>query len=100
MFKNFEKIHNKELGKHNKKIQKLEAEKEKLQNHVMELKYSNLNLQQNLGHVEQYGRRLCLQIDGVTVRNNESANSILDNVKTMFEEAGINVPDAVVGRAH
>ena len=42
--------------------------------------------------------RDCLQIDGITVKNNESANSILDDEKTMFEEAGINVRDAVVDR--
>ena len=100
MFRNFEKILNEELRKQNEKIEKLEAEKQMLQNHVMELKRSNLNMQQNLDDVEQYGRRLCLRIDGVTVKNNESADLILEDVKAMFEEAGIDVPDAVVDRAH
>ena len=56
-------------------------------------------MQQNLDDVKQYGRRLCLRIEGVTVKNNESADLILEDVKAMFE-AGINVPDAVVDRAH
>ena len=35
-----------------------------------------------------------------TVKNNESANPILDKIRTMFEEAGIYVPDAAVDRVH
>ena len=91
MFRNFEKILNGELRKQNEKIEKLEAEKQILQNHVMELRRSNLSMQQNLDDVEQYGRRLCLRIDGVTVKNNESADLILEDVKAMFEEAGIDM---------
>ena len=45
MFKNFKKILNEELRKQNEKIETLEAEKHMLQNHVMELKYPDLNLQ-------------------------------------------------------
>ena len=45
MFKNFEKNLRKELRKHNENIKKLEDEKHMLQNHVMELKRSNLNIQ-------------------------------------------------------
>ena len=45
MFKNFEKNLSKELRKHNENIKKLENEKHMLQNHVMELKRSNLNIQ-------------------------------------------------------
>lgn len=52
MFKNFEKIFNEKLKKQNKKIEKFEAEKQVLQNHVMELKRSDLNLQQNIDDVE------------------------------------------------
>ena len=45
MFKNFEKNLSKELRKHNENIKKLEDEKHMLQNHVIELKRSNLNIQ-------------------------------------------------------
>ena len=44
MFKNFEKNLSKELRKHNENIKKLEDEKHMLQNHVIELKRSNLNI--------------------------------------------------------
>lgn len=47
-----------------------------LQNHIMELKHPNLNMQHNLDNAEQYDRGLCLQVDRVTVKNNESANSL------------------------
>ena len=33
-----------------------------------------------------------------TVKNNESADLILDEIRTIFEEAGIYVPDAAVDR--
>ena len=46
-----------------------------LRNHIMELKHPNLNMQHNLDNAEQYDRGFCLQIDGVTVKNNKSANS-------------------------
>lgn len=100
MFKNFEKILKEELRKQNEKIKKLEAERQMLQNHAIELRRLNLNMQQNLDDVEQCERRLCLRINGVSLRNNESASSTLDDVKTMFEKAGIDVPDGLVDRAN
>ena len=41
-----------------------------------------------------------MEIVGVTVKNNESANLILDDIKTMVEEAGTDVPHGAVDRAH
>lgn len=64
------------------------------------MKRLNLSLEQNLDDVEQCGRRLCLWIKGISVKNNKSADSILGHVKIMSEEAGIDVPDAAVDRAH
>ena len=52
MFKRFKKILNEELRKQNEKIEMREAEKQMLQNHVMDLKLSNLNLQHNLFDLE------------------------------------------------
>ena len=34
------------------------------------------------------------------MKNNESANLILDDIKTMVEEAGTDVTHGVVDRAH
>ena len=66
----------------------------------MELEHSNLNMQQNLDDVEQCERRHCLRTNGVTVRNNESASATLGDIKTMFDKAGIDVPDGLVDRAN
>ena len=81
MFKSFEKILNNRLRKQNEKIQKFKTEKQMIQNRVAELKHSNLNMQQNLDDIEQYSRRLWLQIDVIFVKNNESVNSIFNDVK-------------------
>lgn len=81
MFKSFEKILNNRLRKQNEKIEKFKTEKQMIQNRVAELKHSNLNMQQNLDDIEQYSRRLWLQIDVIFVKNNESVNSIFNDVK-------------------
>ena len=81
MFKSFEKILNNRLRKQNEKIEKFKTEKQMIQNLVAELKHSNLNMQQNLDDIEQYSRRLWLQIDVIFVKNNESVNSIFNDVK-------------------
>ena len=81
MFKSFEKILNNRLRKQNEKIEKFKTEKQMIQNRVAELKHSHLNMQQNLDDIEQYSRRLWLQIDVIFVKNNESVNSIFNDVK-------------------
>ena len=81
MFKSFEKILNNRLRKQNEKIEKFKTEKQMIQNRVAELKHSNLNMQQNLDDIEQYSRRLWLQIDVIFVKNSESVNSIFNDVK-------------------
>ena len=50
--------------------------------------------------MEQYGRRLCLRIDGIPLKNNETSKDVLDSVKNLFELAEVNVPDVVIDRAH
>lgn len=62
-----------------------------LQNNIINLKRSNFNVQQNRDNFEQYGRRLCLSIDGVTVINKERVDSISNNIKAMFKEFGSDV---------
>lgn len=54
-----------------------------LENHVNDLKRSDLNMQQNFDDVEQYGKNLRLPIDGITVKNNESVDLALDDVKNI-----------------
>ena len=50
--------------------------------------------------MEQYGRRLCLCIDGIPLKNNEKSEDVLDSVKDLFELVEVNIPYLVVDYAH
>ena len=49
---------------------------------------------------EQYGRRLCLRIKGLTKKIKEDANDVLNQVRDLFKEAEVEIIDAVLDRAH
>ena len=107
MLKNFEIILKEELDKQNTKIlrqneriEKLESEKGMFQKQVMELKHANIKMQEQIDDNEQYGRRLCLRFDGVPVKEKETSDMVLEDMKNIFEEAGIEIPDNVIDRAH
>ena len=71
-----------------------------LQQQVSELWKVNLDNQWNNEELEQYGRRLCLCIDGIPLKNNERSEDVLDSAKDLFELAGVNIPYLVVDYAH
>ena len=71
-----------------------------LQQQVPELRKLDLDNQANNEELEQYGRHLCLRIDGVPLETNETSQDVLDSVKNLFELAEMNIPDRVVDRAH
>ena len=50
--------------------------------------------------LEQYGRRLCLRINGVPVKSDETSDDVLKYVKEMFAEGELDIPDTVIDRAH
>ena len=47
--------------------------------------------------LEQYGRRLCLRIEGVPSVEYESSD---DKVKSLITESGCEIPDVVIDKAH
>ena len=49
---------------------------------------------------EQYGRRLCLRVEGVPIVEKETSDEVLNMVKDLFKEAEIDIPDCVIDRAH
>ena len=60
-------------------------------------------LQNNLDDNEQYNRRLCLRINGlppVAEGESETSEMCLEKVKNVFKELEVDVPDAVIDRAH
>ena len=50
--------------------------------------------------LEQYDRRLCLRIDGLPTKANESSDDVLDSVKSLFKEAKVDIPESIIDRGH
>ena len=71
-----------------------------LKKQVSELRELNINNQSRNEELEQYGRRLCLRVDGVPTVKHESSDDVLEFTKSLFKEANVAVPDTVLDRAH
>ena len=71
-----------------------------LKKQVAELRELNANNQSRNEELEQYGRRLCLRIDGVPTVKDESRDDVLEFTKSLFKEAKVAVPDIVLDCAH
>ena len=78
----------------------LESENQILKHQVSELRRLIISNQNNHEELEQYGRRLCLLIDGVPTKANESSDDVLDSVKSLFKEVKVNIPESINDRAH
>ena len=76
----------------NENVEKLESSVALIQQHVDK---NSIETEE----VKQYGRRICLRIDGLPVDDNESSEDVLEKVKTKWVESGINIPDSVIDRA-
>ena len=50
--------------------------------------------------LEQYGRRLCLRVDGIPAVSNESSDDVMNLTKSLFKQANVSVPENVLDRAH
>ena len=57
-------------------------------------------MQQANEELEQYGRSLCVRIDGVPTVDNENLDEVLDKVKCLIKENSCNIPDVVIDKAH
>ena len=92
------------------KIQDQEKQISALEERIDELEANNAVLESHVAHLrksyenqEQYSRRLCLRIDGIELPpkgTNESGDEVLGKVKEIFDELEVDVPDAVIDRAH
>ena len=88
------------MEKQNERILKLETDQCLLQEQVMSLKHANLQMQNSKEELEQYGRWLCLRINGVPVESDETSDDVLKYVKEMFDVGELDIPDTVTDRAH
>ena len=59
-------------------------------------------LAKNIEVQEQYNRRLCLRISGIKVPRSgkETAEESVEKVNAVFKELKVDIPDAVLDRAH
>ena len=83
-----------------KQCKQLDSENKMLKKQVVELRELNINNQSRNEELDQYGRRLCLRIDGVPTVKNESSDDVLEYTKSLFKEPKVEVPDNVLDRAH
>ena len=71
-----------------------------LQQHITSLKRSNEDLIRKCEENEQYGRCLCLRIKGVPRKDKEKSDEVLKEARKLFDEAEVEILDAVLDRAH
>ena len=83
-----------------KKREELESTVSVLQQHIMIYQNQIKETQQANEELEQYGRRFCLRIDGVTAVDNETLDEVLAKVKPLIKETRCDIPNVVINRAH
>ena len=60
----------------------------------------NQKNQEDVEELEQYGRRFCLQIDGVPTEEKETSEDVLQKVGSLCSDAKINIPGMAYNWAH
>ena len=78
-------------------IIKLESQVAMLQTHVNNLKHVQ---DKKIEELEQYGRRLCLRVDGVPCKAGETSDQVLNTIRDQIKEVRAEIPDVVIDRAH
>lgn len=92
------------LHQETKKIEVLESTVKMLQQQITVLKekseVNHQRCQTDHEELEQYGRRLCLRIDGVPCQQNETSDDVLEKVVGIISDAKCDIPGNVLDRAH
>ena len=57
-------------------------------------------LQSRYEELEQYGRRLCIRVEGAPTTDNKTSEKVLKKVQSLINEAECNIPDVAIDRAH
>ena len=71
-----------------------------LQQQIISLKQVNLQIQDDLEKLEQYGRFLSLCTDGIPVKKKERNHNVFQHDVGMFEEAGAGNVEGYIDRFH
>ena len=84
------------IDKKDEKVVVLESQVALLQQHVSALKQQD----DKMDELEQYSRRLRLRLEGIPTNDCKTSEEALNYVKSKIDEAGVEIPDAVIDRAH
>ena len=71
-----------------------------LQEHVKNHHKQVNELNTSQEELKQYGKRLCIRIDGVPVTENEISSDVLENFKRLTEEFSSEIPDVAIDMAN
>ena len=88
-----------ELKRQSKRIAEQESDKIMLQNQILEIKKQNLQNQQEIEELEQYGRRLCLRFEGIPTEKNKTSDKVLKKIMGILKKSGVEIPDKVTQSA-
>ena len=81
------------MDKQNDKTAHLEADKAIIQEQIKNLFMQNQTNQEDVEELEQYGRRLCLRINGVPTEEGETSKDVLHKVMPLCSDAEIDIPN-------
>ena len=98
--KNIIEEQNRHIKKHEERINKQEEKITVLESTISVLQTGISRLSKSNEETEQYGRRLCLRIDGIDSTPDETAEVCLEKCKKIFRTLEVDVPDTVLDRAH
>ena len=68
-----------------------------LQNHISTVEHA---LDKKVDELEQYGRRVCLRVEGVERKVNEKSEEVLGKVIKIIKESEAEIPESVLDKAH
>ena len=71
-----------------------------LKKQVAELSKLSIENHSKNEELEQYGRRLCLSVNGIPAVSNESSNDVMNPTKSLFKETEVSVPENILDQAH
>ena len=83
--------------KKNKEIELVKLQVTLLQNHVSTVKHT---LDKKVDELEQYGRSICLHIEGVEHKVNEKSEEDLGKVINIIKKSEAEIPESVLYRVH
>ena len=82
------------------KREELESTVAVLQQHVKNFQKQMTVLQSENEELGQYGRRLCIRVEGVPTTDNETSEKVSKKVQPLINEAECDIPVVAIDRVH